>query len=122
MSLPQEFDPEEIIDAGVEAIRAVGKRMADAQPQGDAETQPQWFLGASQPTPLDALLFALLHVVLSSSASPPPKGAGYNADPLRSAILSFPALTRWAQDVYRGYVREREVRWREGGEGERSEK
>lgn len=64
----------------------------------------------SHPTSLDALLFALLHTILSLDAT-----GNMVVQRLRTAIngegSGTSSLAAWTKWVYSGWVKEREVEW-----------
>lgn len=97
ISYPQDLDPDHVIDQAVETIDALAAAF-----NKDADDH-QWFLAASEPTALDALLFACFHSVLAS-----------DDEVLRAAVLDHPHLVQWTQNVYDRYVKPKEIEWRNG--------
>lgn len=105
----EEWDEEGIVEDAVQGLRAVAGRMGKntiEEPAGG------WFLGASQPTGLDALLFAVLHTILSL----PGATGNQVVQRLRAAVQGegdekAGVLAAWAKRVYGKWVKEREIEW-----------
>ncbi|KAK0541100.1 hypothetical protein OC835_000310 [Tilletia horrida] len=110
----------DLLQGACEAIEAVGVRM-EADGEG---AEKRWALGADKPAPLDALLFSILHTVLSLPVdhtlqhASPVSGSGdvgEDDDPaytikapartLREAVERHPVLVRWTRHVWNESVR-----------------
>ncbi|KAK0535920.1 hypothetical protein OC834_000893 [Tilletia horrida] len=110
----------DLLQGACEAIEAVGVRM-EADGEG---AEKRWALGADKPAPLDALLFSILHTVLSLPVdhtlqhASPVSGSGdvgEDDDPaytikapartLREAVERHPVLVRWTRHVWKESVR-----------------
>ncbi|CAO1613301.1 unnamed protein product [Sympodiomycopsis kandeliae] len=88
---PSSLDSDGILSQGVECINDLSHRL---------ESSESWFLDATAPTRLDALLFALLHSILADD------------NVLRTAVLKHDNLVQWTRRVYDSYVKQRELQWR----------
>ena len=97
ISYPHDLDPDHVIDQAVETIETLAR---------DFHTNAhnyQWFMGATEPTAIDALLFACFHSILAS-----------DDEVLRGAVLEHRHLVRWTQNVYDLHVKPKEIQWRNG--------
>ncbi|SPO39849.1 uncharacterized protein PSFLO_05330 [Pseudozyma flocculosa] len=104
-------DENKVVDDAVKGIEALGLRT-----QADLEgAEGAWMLGASQPTELDALTFAIVHSVMSLSATPAFANASATTDDDRRALLRLkaaiegkPWLVGWSRRVWKDKVRPKE--------------
>ncbi|KAL9933788.1 hypothetical protein V8E36_007446 [Tilletia maclaganii] len=110
----------DILRAACDAIEAIGTRF---EAEGDG-ADGKWALNAEAPAPLDALLFSLLHTILSlpvdhAQGPAPPRTTTHEGaeddDPayairapartLREAVQRHPVLMRWTRRVWLEHVK-----------------
>ncbi|CAO1637183.1 unnamed protein product [Parajaminaea phylloscopi] len=99
-SWPEHLDSASVLEQGIQALAAVNSRFSE---------RDQWFLGAEKPSSLDALLFALLHTILSLRAKPDTSQTSAAAT-LRKAVLDdMPRLVAYSRRTYAEYIKPMEM-------------
>ncbi|KAN0060671.1 hypothetical protein ACQY0O_007329 [Thecaphora frezii] len=105
-------DEERVLDDAVRGLEALGVRT-----QIELEGGATWILDANRPTQLDAVVFAVVHTVMSLAATPAfakeTAGASSNKQALlrlKAVLEGKPWLINWSRRVWKQMLRDKERR------------